>query len=173
VTTERMATPVDRFQPATFDEVEAWRTSNRTFEGIGAMTFGPMNVADQSGATEQFDGLYLSANSFSLIGVRPLLGRDFRTEDDRPGAPPVVMLSERVWRTRFAGQRSLIGLRIRVNGMPATVIGVMPPGFAFPNEVAVWQPLSAALAAQPEARSRPAPNAARRLGRGGARETDA
>src|SRR4030095_4486726 len=102
----------------------------------------------------QFDGLYLSANSFSLIGVRPLLGRDFRAEDDRPGAPPVVMLSERVWRTRVAGRRSLIGWRIRVNGMPATVIGVMPPGFAFPNEVAVWQPLSAALAAQPEARSR-------------------
>ena len=110
--------------------------------------------ADQSGATEQFDGLYLSANSFSLIGVRPLLGRDFRTEDDRPGAPPVVMLSERVWRTRFAGQRSLIGLRIRVNGTPATVVGVMPPGFAFPNEVAVWQPLGAAPAGQPEARSR-------------------
>jgi predicted permease len=166
VTTERMATPVDRFQPATFDEVEAWRTSNRTFEGIGAMTFGPMNVADQSGATEQFDGLYLSANSFSLIGVRPLLGRDFRTEDDRPGAPPVVMLSERVWRTRFAGQRSLIGLRIRVNGTPATVIGVMPPGFAFPNEVAVWQPLGAAPAGQPEARSRRELTAFGRLSRG-------
>jgi len=76
------------------------------------------------------------------------------------------MLSERVWRARFARQRSVIGLPIRVNGRPATVIGVMPAGFAFPNEVAVWQPLGAAPAGQPEARSRRELTAFGRLNRG-------
>ena len=100
-----------------------------------------MNVADE-GAPERFTGAFVSANAFSLIGHAPAVGRGFDASDDRPGAAPVVILSDALWRTRYKGDRAVIGRTIRVNGVPSAVIGVMPEGFAFPARSRLWQPLS-------------------------------
>jgi predicted permease len=78
-----------------------------------------------------------------LIGARPLLGRDFRPEDDREGAVPVVMLGFDVWRNRYQSNPDVIGRTIRVNGLAATVIGVMPERFLFPERSFLWRPLAA------------------------------
>ena len=83
----------------------------------------------------------MSATAFGLIGQRPLLGRDFRAEDDREGAAPVVILGHAVWQRRYQGDRGIVGRTIRVNGVPSTVIGVMPEDFGFPLASSVWQPL--------------------------------
>ena len=113
----------------------------RTFEGIAGADERTMNLADDSRPAERFRGAYVSATAFGLIGQQPLLGRDFRAEDDREGAAPVVILGHAVWQRRYQGDRGIVGRTIRVNGVPSTVIGVMPEGFGFPLASSVWQPL--------------------------------
>jgi predicted permease len=70
------------------------------------------------------DGRFISANYFHVLGLRPALGRDFEADDDLPGAPPAVILSHRLWRLRFGADGATIGRTIRINGVPAVVIGV-------------------------------------------------
>ena len=80
----------------------------------------------------------MSWTMFRTLGVAPALGRDFREEEDRVGAPKVIMLSDRVWHDRFDAERDVLGKQITVNGMPHTVIGVMPAGFEFPTASGAW-----------------------------------
>ena len=87
-------------------------------------------------------GAFTSFDTLTLIGERPSIGRDFREEDDRPGAPAVTILAGGLWKSRFASDPAIIGRAIRINGQPVTVIGVMPDGFQFPNGADLWQPLS-------------------------------
>ena len=83
-----------------------------------------------------------SPSLFDVLGVRPMLGRTFDANDDRRGAPPVVVLSYGLWRQDFGGASSVLGHQIVLDGEPVTVIGVMPKGFFFPNpEVMAWRPL--------------------------------
>ena len=85
---------------------------------------------------------YVSANIFPLIGRQPVLGRGFTAEDERPGAPHVVVLGHVVWETRYESDPTVVGRTIRVNGVPSVVIGVMPERFGFPQIAQVWQPLT-------------------------------
>ena len=78
---------------------------------------------------ERFDGQYVSADYFRVLGVAPALGRDFQAADDRPGAPFVVLISDSVWRRRFGGDRSIVGRQVLFEDTPVTVIGVMPATF--------------------------------------------
>jgi predicted permease len=71
-----------------------------------------------------------------------MLGRDFEPADDRPGAPPVVILASSLWRSRYGGDPSIVGRSIRLNGTPSIVVGVMADGFRFPSNTEVWQPLA-------------------------------
>src|SRR5919201_2808760 len=119
-----------------------WRRSARAFAGIAAYADAAMNVSDDTRAPERFRGAYVSASTFGLLGRRPLLGRDFRPEDDRRGALPVVILGYRVWLNRYGGDREIVGQTIRINATPAVVVGVMPARFAFPLTADLWQPLA-------------------------------
>ena len=83
----------------------------------------------------------MTSDLFALTGTRPALGRDFRPEDEKPGAPSVVVLSDQLWHERFSGDPAILGNTVRVAGEPSTVIGVMPPGFRFPLNQFFWQPL--------------------------------
>jgi putative ABC transport system permease protein len=78
---------------------------------------------------------------FGLLGTPPALGRDFGPDDDRPGAEPVVLLSDDVWQRRYGGDPSIVGRAISINGRPHTVIGVMPPKFLFWENQRLWVPL--------------------------------
>ena len=122
-------------------DLQDWSASQRTFDGLAGILETTMNVADE-GAPERFTGAFVSANAFSLIGHAPAIGRGFDASDDRPGAAPVVILSDALWHTRYKGDRAVIGRTIRINGVPSAVIGVMPEGFAFPARSRLWQPLS-------------------------------
>ena len=119
-----------------------WRGAAGSFRGIAAYSEPPMNVSDTGMGTEQFFGARVTANAFGLLGVRPLLGRDFRPDDDRPGAPPVVLLGHGIWTTRYGADPAVLGRIIRVNDVPSTVVGVMPQGFEFPFWADLWQLLS-------------------------------
>ncbi len=82
-------------------------------------------------------GAFVSANLFGLLGVAPILGRDFVSDDERDGAPAVAMLSYGLWQSRYGADPEVVGRTIRINAQPATVIGVMPKGFFFPAKEAV------------------------------------
>jgi predicted permease len=118
-----------------------WRDNARSFIGMGAYLERPFAVSGTE-TPERIGGAIVSANVFDLLGVHPLLGRGFRSEDDRLGAPPVVMLSEGLWTRRYGADRRIVGQTIRVNGVAHTVIGVMPPRFRFPEFADLWVPLT-------------------------------
>ena len=101
-----------------------------------------MNVSEEGRAPERFQGPYISANAFKLIGQAPLVGRDFLPDDDRPGAAAVVILGNGIWKNRYGSDPGVIGRSIKVNDVPSIVIGVMPEGFKFPNSADLWLPLA-------------------------------
>jgi putative ABC transport system permease protein len=127
---------------ASYLDVQDWRANVSAFDGIGAADEQTMNVSDEAHPAERFEGAFVSWDAFALIGVRPVLGRDFRADDDRVGATPVVLLGHDVWRSRYESEASIVGRTIRVNGVPSVVIGVMPDDFGFPATAELWQPLA-------------------------------
>jgi putative ABC transport system permease protein len=119
-----------------------FHTAIRTFTGLAAFSQSTATLGDDGRAAERASAAYVSANAFQLLGERPILGRDFVPEDDQPGAPGVVILGHGIWTTRFNADSTVVGHRIQVNGVPSTVIGVMPDGFRFPVVSDMWQPLA-------------------------------
>ncbi|HSA54824.1 MAG TPA: ABC transporter permease [Gemmatimonadaceae bacterium] len=112
-----------------------WRDQNRTFAGMAAYTrWAPDLTGD--GDPETLTGLVVSGNFFELLGARITLGRGLTMQDDDPGVETVVVLSDAIWRRRFGADSSIIGQRITLSGLPATVVGVLDPGFRAPIQTA-------------------------------------
>ena len=102
------------------------------FQNLGAFKKDDFNLTG-SGTPEHLEGVRASAGFFPALGMAPLLGRNFTTEEDKPGGALVVVLSHRLWKSRFGGDLDVVGRVIDLNGFPYTVIGVMPAEFTFPN----------------------------------------
>jgi putative ABC transport system permease protein len=120
-----------------------------------ARSFERLSVAQAWGATigggerpVRLDGLTVSGDLFGLLGVAPALGRTLGDADDQPGHEHVVVISDNVWRTRFGGDRDVVGRSVPINGTPYTIVGVMPPGFRFApfwaTRAELWTPISLA-----------------------------
>ena len=112
-----------------------------SFDAIGPYASAPFNLSLEEGRPERFQGGQLSLDAFKALGVQPILGRGFQAGDDQPGAAAVVLLGHNLWRERYRGATDIVGKTIRANGTQITVIGVMPPTFAFPIREALWVPL--------------------------------
>ena len=119
-----------------------WQKASRAFSGLAAYAGATMNIAVDGHPAEHLAGTFISANTFSLLRERPVIGRDFRPDDDRVGAEPVAIIGHAAWSAQFAAEPSVIGRTIRVNGSPATIVGVMPAGFMFPVLSDMWLPLA-------------------------------
>jgi predicted permease len=128
-------------QPISVQDFVIWKERQTSFERIGPYGFAPINLSTEEGRPERFSGGLLSVAAFDALGVQPVYGRGFREGDDRPGAEPVVLLGYELWRDRYGSAQEIIGRPIRANGMQRTVIGVMPPKFAFPVRESIWTPL--------------------------------
>jgi len=116
--------------------------SSRVFEQVGAITDASLNLTG-GGDPERIRGVRASAGLFQVLGVQPALGRAFRPEEDRPGAEPVVVVSHGLFERRFGGDRAWVGRPILLNGKSHTLVGVMPPGFAYPSpQTEMWVPLA-------------------------------
>jgi len=89
---------------------------------------------------ERFNGASVSANLWRVLGVAPVLGRDFTAEDERADAPAVIVLSWDLWQQRYGGDPAIVGRAVRVNTRPATVVGVMPKAFSYPYKEVAWIP---------------------------------
>ena len=121
---------------------EQWRSASRSFEALSGEIDSPINLGDETRGTDQFAGSYLSFNAFALLRERPVMGRDFLPEDDRTGAAPVAVVGYRVWTERYGSDPAIVGRTVRLNGEPATIVGVMPEGFAYPVDTQIWRPLA-------------------------------
>jgi len=118
------------------------RDQQTSLEELAAYYNGTINITAGEGPN-RYDGAFMTASALHVVGVQPFLGRGFRSEDDRPGAPLVLLLGHQVWRDDFGSDPSVLGQAVKVNGEEATVIGVMPEGFLFPQLQEVWVPLRA------------------------------
>jgi predicted permease len=98
-----------------------------------------VNLSDQD-RPERFDGAMISGNLGRVLGMAPILGRDFAESDEQPGAPAVVLLSHTLWHSRYGGDPGIVGRQIRANTRPATVVGIMPAGMSYPYREVVWIP---------------------------------
>ena len=134
-------------------DFQEWQTARRTFEQIAAFTDRGVNVSDDERPAARASAAYVSWNTFSLIGQRPELGRDFSETDDRDGSPPVVILGENLWRVRYGADPAILGTTVRVDGVASTVVGVMPAEFGFPDREELWLPLVALPQAERTSRS--------------------
>jgi predicted permease len=123
-------------------DFQDWRDGSRAFSRLALLQGAPMNVSEQGHPAEQYTGTYGTANLFELIGQRPQLGRDFRPGDDTPGAEPVAILSDSVWKSRYAADRSVLGRAIKINDRIYSVVGIMPPEMRFPFNNDLWLPFN-------------------------------
>ncbi|MGH7568099.1 MAG: ABC transporter permease [Gemmatimonadales bacterium] len=117
-----------------------WRAQSASVEAMIAFAGRSLNLAGTD-EPERLEGAAISWNTFRMLGVPPLLGRDFREEEDRPGAEKVVVLSAGLWQRRFGGDSAVVGRVLSLNGEPHTVIGVMPPPHQFNADAQLWVPL--------------------------------
>jgi putative ABC transport system permease protein len=117
-----------------------WRAQQTVFEYIGVFNSGSYNLTGR-GEPLQLTGVSISADAFAALRVQAAVGRLFNNEEDKPGAPPLVVLSHELWRDRFGSDPGIINQSITLGGRAYTVIGVMPSGFMFPSKVAIWTPL--------------------------------
>ncbi|HVR98654.1 MAG TPA: ABC transporter permease, partial [Thermoanaerobaculia bacterium] len=134
--------------------VMLYQSETRAFDGVAAWRFddGDLGPSEADQTAVRVHGARVTASFFDVLGVPPALGRAFAPGDDRPGAPRVVVLSHRIWQDRLHGDPDAIGRQIDVNDVPRTIIGIMPPRFAYPaRQVELWLPL-----ALDPARTRPA-----------------
>ncbi|HYN10085.1 MAG TPA: ABC transporter permease [Vicinamibacterales bacterium] len=118
-----------------------WRGDVHLFEGLALYGPATFDLAGGDGA-EQVDGAVTSASFFGVLGVSPLWGRGFTEEEERPGSVPVAVLGYGLWQRRFGGNVDVIGQTLRLNRQSFTVIGVMPPRFAFPTGAELWASLA-------------------------------
>ncbi|HSG08662.1 MAG TPA: ABC transporter permease [Longimicrobiales bacterium] len=124
----------------TYHDFQDWRGQQTSFEELAAFSRGTVNLSGDH-RPERYFGGFMTANSWDVLGVQPMLGRGFLPGEDQPGAAPVVILSHSVWQARYAEDPEIVGRTIRVNGQATTVVGVMPEGFSFPYWEDVWVPL--------------------------------
>jgi predicted permease len=111
-----------------------------TIDDLAGITTGTMNLAGIDRPV-RFNGAWVSWNGFQALQAQPVMGRSFTEEEGRPGAPLSVILGHHVWEGTFGGDPDILGRTVRINGEDGTIVGVMPPGFQFPDTEDLWIPL--------------------------------
>jgi putative ABC transport system permease protein len=120
-----------------YPDIKDLHERQQSFAQLAAIRSGGWTLTG-AGDAERLPGARVSAEFFSMLGVKPVVGRVFSPEEDRPGAERVVMLHYNLWQRRFSGDPNIVGRRLTLNGYPHTVIGVLPPEFHFfPVEITI------------------------------------
>jgi len=133
---------------ASAPDLMIYEREQKSFEAVGAFQNQRYNLSG-GGEPERVEGARVSAETFSILGVKPVLGRVYTEQEDKPGSD-VVVLSYGLWRQRYGGNRNIIGSTITLDRVPYTVVGVMPKNFTFPlrdpagngNPAALWVPMA-------------------------------
>jgi len=118
----------------------SWKEQTRTFDELGAIQFSTFTLLGH-GDPETYTGNAITPSLMRLLGLRPVVGRAFVEGDDKPGAAPVAMISEALWRRRFGGDASIVGKPATLNGVAYTIVGIAPPALPVLTNGDVWVPL--------------------------------
>ena len=123
-----------------------WREQSTVFSHTAALT-GWAPTLTEAGEPERLAGASVSSEAFAVLGVKPMLGREFTAAEDARGAARVAIISHNVWQRHFNNDPAIVGKAIRLSGESYTVVGVMPAGFRFPiiNQAEIWSPWQPAL----------------------------
>ena len=135
-----------RMSMADFADIREQQTSFSKF--VGYLNGSTVNLTFK-GHPIRLQGGYVTHDFFRALGVAPALGRDFLPEEDRYGVDKAVLLSDALWRREFGADPSVVGRAVRVNGRSGTIVGVMPPRFAFPGNEDLWIPVTAEFPVRP------------------------
>src|SRR5690348_12298724 len=118
-----------------------WKARSDVFQDIAVFDTGHAVLGDK-GRTEEVVDMEAGANLLPMLGVQPVIGRRFTQAESRPGAPPVILISFRVWQSWFGGDKSIVGKQVQFGGRPQTIVGVLPANFYFRDRgIDVWYPL--------------------------------
>jgi len=120
---------------------EDWRAQNQSFQAMAGVRDRRFNLTG-AGEPEELYGANVSPNFFELMRVSPARGRGFNADEEHEGRDQVVVIGHGLWQRRFGGDANIVGQTLSLSGQPHTIIGVMPPGFQFPNKTEVWKPLA-------------------------------
>src|SRR4051794_25405054 len=130
-----------------------WSQQTDLFASTAAYWIGGVNLGADGAEPERVPRAGVTIGFFSVLGVQPVLGRAFVAEDDRPassqGRGVVAIISHGLWKRRFGSDPAIIGQQVQMSARSLTVIGVMPPGFEYPEQTQIWVPGSINLAEEP------------------------
>jgi putative ABC transport system permease protein len=126
--------------PSTYPNFLDWERQSDVFEGIGAYQGDSFSVVHDT-RVDHVRAWNVSAKFFQVLGVKPMLGRDFQADDDRPSAAPVVLLSHSTWQQWFNRNPEVLGKALVINGRPFMIVGVIPKNFRFYEDAGLYTPL--------------------------------
>jgi putative ABC transport system permease protein len=122
----------------TAQDYEDLRAAQQSFvQMAGYLSGSTINVTYKNNP-QRYTGAYITEDLFKIIGVSPIMGRDFTADDNKPGTEKVAILSHEIWKRDFNGDPNIVGQSVRINGKAGTIIGVMPPNFKFPFSEQLW-----------------------------------
>jgi len=127
--------------PTSYLNFVDWRNQSTAFDNVAALRPRESFNLTGAGESERLQGRLVSANFLTTLGIKPIRGRDFMAEEDRPGATPVVILSHSLWQRRFGADENIIGKQLTLNNQTFTVIGITPANFQFGSEADVTVPI--------------------------------
>ena len=127
--------------PSSIPEFLDWKEQNRSFEQLAAF-LASNEFLDAGDGTEAVSVGIVTPQMFSLFRVNPILGRTFTDEETLPGQSRVGVLGHSLWQTRFGSDPNIVGRTIQLSGRAYTIIGVISPGFSFPERAMLWRPLT-------------------------------
>jgi putative ABC transport system permease protein len=128
----------EQWRPIPYRDFLVMRERQKSFHALAAVTGLGVNLSGEGRTPSRQAGALATANLAEVLGVAPARGRWFTAEEDAPGAPTVVVLSHALWVEEFAADPNVLGRPLTLNGLPATIIGVMPPKFTFPANHRLW-----------------------------------
>jgi putative ABC transport system permease protein len=123
------------------NDFSVWRGQVKTITQLGAAINFERNLSIDGGPIEPVQGSEMSASAFAIMGAGAKLGRTLTARDEQASEPPVVVLSHNLWKARFDSDPTVVGKSVKLGTVNATVVGVMPEGFAFPMIQRIWTPL--------------------------------
>jgi len=122
-------------------DLQDWKERSGSFSSVAGLQYRNFTVSD-GGDADRYLGAAVSHDLFPMLGTSPQLGRGFTADDDRPGAEPVLLISDDLWKRRYNSDPTIVGRSIQINSRAHTVVGVMPRRFKFPGNQYLWLPLS-------------------------------
>ncbi|MGZ5019334.1 MAG: ABC transporter permease, partial [Chthoniobacterales bacterium] len=124
----------------TAQDYEDLKAAQQSFSMMtGYLNGSTINVTYKN-TPQRYTGGYVTEDFFRILGVAPIMGRDFTADDNKPGAEKVTILGYEIWQRDFGGDPKIVGQAVRINGKAATIVGVMPQNFKFPVSEQLWVP---------------------------------